>query len=201
MATTAHDALRPLILLLHGLGATGAVWKSVEALLTERGDLRCLAPDLKGHGAASWAPRYSVGEMAADIATRLAGEAPVFIVGHSLGGYVALALAQGSSGVDVRGVVTIGTKLSWTLCIGAANRDAAEFPDPDRFDIGRTPNRHLAFAAGAHACAGMSVARLEAQVAIGRLVARFPRLHPAAVPVIGRRARFRGFQSLPASTE
>jgi cytochrome P450 len=88
-----------------------------------------------------------------------------------------------------------------TLCIGAANRDAAEFTDPDRFDIGRTPNRHLAFAAGAHACAGMSVARLEAQVAIGRLVARFPRLHPAAVPVIGRRARFRGFQSLPASTE
>jgi cytochrome P450 len=86
-----------------------------------------------------------------------------------------------------------------TLCIGAANRDDAEFPEPDRFDITRTPNRHLAFAAGAHACAGMSVARLEAQIAIRAIVRRFPELRLTGKPVRGGRARFRGFRSLPAA--
>jgi cytochrome P450 len=86
-----------------------------------------------------------------------------------------------------------------TLCIGAANRDPAEFTEPDRFDIRRSPNRHLAFAAGAHACAGMSVARLEAQMAILRLVQRFPRLRLDGEPARGGRARFRGFRSLPAA--
>lgn len=87
-----------------------------------------------------------------------------------------------------------------TLCIGAANRDPAEFPDPDRFDISRAPNRHLAFAAGAHACAGMSVARLEGRVAILRILRRFPRLRLAGPPERAWRARFRGFCSLPAET-
>ena len=61
-----------------------------------------------------------------------------------------------------------------TLCIGAANRDPAQFADPERFDIGRTPNRHLAFATGAHQCAGMALARLEGAIAISRFLARFP---------------------------
>jgi cytochrome P450 len=86
-----------------------------------------------------------------------------------------------------------------TLCIGAANRDPQEFPDPDRFDIARKPNRHLAFAAGAHACAGMSIARLEAQIAILRTVMRFPELQLIGAPVRGGRARFRGFRCLPAA--
>ena len=60
--------------------------------------------------------------------------------------------------------------------IGAANRDPDQFPDPDRLDIRRQPNRHLAFATGIHACAGMSLARMEAQVAIGRLLQRFARI-------------------------
>jgi cytochrome P450 len=99
----------------------------------------------------------------------------------------------------IRGVTfEPGTYL--TLCIGAANRDGEEFPLPDDFDIGRKPNRHLAFAAGGHACAGMSVARLEAQVAILRLVRRFPRMELTGDPVRGARARFRGFVSLPALT-
>ncbi|MEQ9334671.1 cytochrome P450 [Thalassobaculum sp.] len=81
--------------------------------------------------------------------------------------------------------------------IGAANRDPAAFPDPDRLDVTRSPNRHLAFGSGAHACAGMSLARMEGRVAIGRLVARFPRLERAGDPVRGGRARFRGFLGYP----
>ena len=83
--------------------------------------------------------------------------------------------------------------------IGAANRDPAEFPDPDRLDVTRTPNRHLAFGAGVHACAGMSLARMEGRVAIGKLVRRFPGLRLDGAPVRGGRARFRGFTKLPVA--
>ncbi len=83
------------------------------------------------------------------------------------------------------------------LCIGAANRDPAQFPEPDRFDIARQPNRHLAFGTGAHACAGMSLARMEATVAIGRLVHRFARIERSGEPMRGGRARFRGFLHYP----
>ena len=61
-----------------------------------------------------------------------------------------------------------------TIGIGAANRDPAEFADPDRLDVAREPNRHLAFGSGAHVCAGLNVARLEGRIAIGRFLARFP---------------------------
>lgn len=85
-----------------------------------------------------------------------------------------------------------------TLCIGAANRDPAQFADPERFDVGRRPNRHLAFGHGDHACAGMNVARMEGRIAVGRLLARFPVLEPAGEPRRDRRVRFRGFFALPA---
>jgi cytochrome P450 len=86
-----------------------------------------------------------------------------------------------------------------TLCIGAANRDPDQFPDPDRLDVSRTPNRHLAFGSGPHQCAGMHLARLEGKVAIGRFLARFPRYRPSAAPVRGGRVRFRGFLTLPCA--
>jgi len=84
-----------------------------------------------------------------------------------------------------------------TLGIGAANRDASAFPLPDMFDITRNPNRHLAFAAGPHQCAGMNLARLEARIAIGRFLLRFPDYELSGPPVRSRRARFRGFTALP----
>jgi cytochrome P450 len=84
-----------------------------------------------------------------------------------------------------------------TLGVGAANRDPAQFPDPDRLDVARKPNLHVAFGHGGHACAGMNVARLEARIAIGRLLARFPRIEAAGAPERDRRVRFRGFKRLP----
>ena len=84
-----------------------------------------------------------------------------------------------------------------TLGIGAANRDPAQFADPERFDIGRKPNRHVAFGHGEHACAGMNVARLEARIAFGKLLTRFRHLTPAGDPVRDRRIRFRGYRKLP----
>jgi cytochrome P450 len=97
------------------------------------------------------------------------------------------------------GGVTLPEGTLVTLCIGAANRDPAQFPDPDRLDVGRTPNRHLAFITGIHACAGMWLARMEGRVAIGRLVARFPELRAAGPPVRARRARFRALVSFPVA--
>ncbi len=89
-----------------------------------------------------------------------------------------------------------GTQI--TLGIGAANRDPAQFPDPDTFDVARDPNRHLAFASGIHHCVGMAVARLEGRIALGRFLARFPDYRLDGVPERSQRVRFRGFSRLPA---
>ncbi len=85
-----------------------------------------------------------------------------------------------------------------TMCIGSANRDERQFPDPTRFDVARKPNLHLAFGHSAHACVGMNVARLEVRIAVGRLLARFKTLEPTEAPDRDLRARFRGFRHLPA---
>ncbi|MEO1065899.1 MAG: cytochrome P450 [Pseudomonadota bacterium] len=96
-------------------------------------------------------------------------------------------------GVDM----PVGTLL--TLCIGGANRDPAEFPDPDRLDVSRSPNRHVSFASGPHVCAGISLARLEGKVAIERFLARFPDYQIIDERIKrSPRVRFRGFLELPA---
>ncbi|MFY9316564.1 MAG: cytochrome P450 [Burkholderiales bacterium] len=84
-----------------------------------------------------------------------------------------------------------------TIGIGAANRDPAQFPDAERFDVARKPNRHIAFGQGDHVCVGMNVARMEGRIAFSRLLARFSRIHLAGTPERDRRVRFRGFRKLP----
>jgi len=95
------------------------------------------------------------------------------------------------------GAVSLPAGTQITVCIGAANRDPEQFLEPDTLDVGRSPNRHLAFASGIHQCAGMGVGRLEAATAIGRFLGRFPSYSLATAPTRGGRARFRGFLRVP----
>jgi cytochrome P450 len=98
--------------------------------------------------------------------------------------------------MDFRGLrLSAGTYVH--LGIGSANRDPTQFPIPDLLDIRRAPNRHLAFGSGIHACSGMSLARMEAQVAIGKIAQRFSTLERTDEPTRSGRARFRGFQKYP----
>ena len=84
-----------------------------------------------------------------------------------------------------------------TIGIGAANHDPAQFADPERFDVGRKPNRHVAFGQGDHVCVGMNVARMEGRIALARLLARFAEIELDGTPERDRRIRFRGFRKLP----
>ncbi|MFM7024943.1 MAG: cytochrome P450 [Limnohabitans sp.] len=86
-----------------------------------------------------------------------------------------------------------------TLCIGAANRDPAQYSAPEVLNLRREGNKHLAFGFGPHQCAGLSLARLEGRIAIGRFLQRFPDYRLRGAPVRGGRARFRGFLSAPFS--
>ena len=83
------------------------------------------------------------------------------------------------------------------LLIGAANRDPAVFDDPDRLDLGRTPNPHLGFGTGIHACLGAALARLEADVALPALLTRWPRLRLDGRPRWRPTFVLRGLARLP----
>ncbi len=84
--------------------------------------------------------------------------------------------------------------------IGAANRDPAQFPEPDRLDLGRVDNRHIAFGFGIHFCLGAPLARLEGQVALGTLARRLPALALATDTVEWRESQvLRGLKALPVT--
>ena len=81
--------------------------------------------------------------------------------------------------------------------VGAANRDPAVFADPDRLDIRRKDSKHLSFGVGIHFCLGAALARMEAEIAIGKLVARFPNLKLATKRIRWRKGiTFRGVHAL-----
>ncbi|MGH1576719.1 cytochrome P450 [Planktotalea sp.] len=92
--------------------------------------------------------------------------------------------------------IPAGTDLH--MCIGAANRDAAQFANPDALQLDRRPNKHLAFAGGAHTCVGLTLARMEGRIAVGKFLERFPDYEITQGAKRAGRIRFRGFSRLPA---
>lgn len=133
---TEGGAGEPVLLLLHGMGATGDVWRGWQELLPDRWPGRWLVPDLPGHGGSAWLDRYSFESLAAGVARELDPADRVVVLGHSLGGVVGLALAaafgpalpSGSGGPGptppggdgrvpaggVQAVVGLGVKVAWT---------------------------------------------------------------------------------------
>ncbi|MFZ0890510.1 MAG: cytochrome P450 [Candidatus Binataceae bacterium] len=90
------------------------------------------------------------------------------------------------------------------VLLAAADRDPAQFPKPDRFDIARDPNEHVAFGEGIHFCIGAPLARLEGAIAIGSVLERFARLRLAdpEAPLTYKGSFFlRGLSSLPMAID
>src|SRR5438046_6870087 len=101
----------PLLVLLHGLGATGDVWGGWWPLLARRWPGRWLAPDLPGHGGSPPLAAYTFDGFAAAVAGIVPPGARVVVLGHSLGGVVGLALASGRVAVPVQAVTGLGAKV------------------------------------------------------------------------------------------
>jgi pimeloyl-ACP methyl ester carboxylesterase len=114
-------------LLLHGLGATAAVWRGLVDLIEREALGRWVAVDLPGHGASGRVESYAVGALAAALAPMIEGESPV-LVGHSLGAYVGLALASGWFGVSPAAVLGVGPKITWSAADLSAMRELASKP-------------------------------------------------------------------------
>lgn len=109
-----------------------------------------------------------------------------------------LQIGNRLAGEDIElscGTVPKGTYIHTS--IAGANRDPEVFKDPDRVDLGRKPNRHIAFITGIHVCLGATLARMEGRIAIGRFVQRFPKLQQTGPRVRLPLARFRGYTSMP----
>jgi cytochrome P450 len=100
--------------------------------------------------------------------------------------------------VDIDGV-TIPRGRVVVLCVSGANRDPAVFRHPNRLDLARDPNPHLAFSAGHHFCLGASLARVEARIALGQLIRRFPDLRATHKPRWRPSFTIRGLRELPVA--
>lgn len=115
------------MLLLHGLGTTGAVWSEVGRRLATH-DRTILAPDLPGHGTGPTAPSYTLDTLARGAVREVPQHRRLVVVGHSLGGYVALALASGTYGVHPAAALSIGAKLLFTDADRARGAELAAKP-------------------------------------------------------------------------
>ena len=104
----------PLLVLLHGLGANGAVWEGLKPLLARHWPGRWVNPDFRGHGRSFHRAPYGIGIHAADVAALVQQDEEMTIIGHSMGGIVGIALASGMFGVRVRRVVAFSVKVEWT---------------------------------------------------------------------------------------
>jgi cytochrome P450 len=98
--------------------------------------------------------------------------------------------------IEIRGVAVPANTFIW-ISNGAANRDPEQFESPDRLNVARQPNRHLAFGHGIHLCLGANLARMEAKAALSRLVGGYPQLRPDGEPTHRMHPRYRGYTSYP----
>jgi pimeloyl-ACP methyl ester carboxylesterase len=103
----------PLLVLLHGLGATGDVWREWWPLLAQQWPGRWLAPDLPGHDGSPPLAAYTFDDLAAAVASTVQPDARIVVLGHSLGGVVGLALASGRFAAQVQAVIGLGIKVVW----------------------------------------------------------------------------------------
>jgi pimeloyl-ACP methyl ester carboxylesterase len=101
------------LLLLHGLGATHEVWDPMIEASSARWNGPIHAPDLRGHGGAPWRDGYRLGDFAEDLGSFI-GEGDYVVLGHSMGGAVALALASGRYGGAPQHALGLGVKVEWT---------------------------------------------------------------------------------------
>jgi pimeloyl-ACP methyl ester carboxylesterase len=116
------------VLLLHGAGATAGVWHGVIGALNDGGSWRWIAADLSGHGGSDWDPPYGVEQLAEGVADVVRESRVLFVVGHSLGAYVALRLAAADFALQVRGVLGLGPKINWSDAELQAAREQAARP-------------------------------------------------------------------------
>ena len=126
----------PLLVLLHGLGATGDVWNRWRPLLARRWAGRWIAPDLPGHGGSPPLAAYTFDGFAAAVAGIVPPGARIVVLGHSLGGVVGLALASGRFPAAVQAVIGLGIKVVWTdddldRAQAAAHRPSAWYASRD----------------------------------------------------------------------
>ncbi|MGY1668035.1 alpha/beta fold hydrolase [Geodermatophilus sp. SYSU D00696] len=137
-----------LLLLLHGLGATGAVWNRLLPLVERSWPGSWAVPDLRGHGASLTEPPYGYAVHAADVASLAAesGATRVTVLGHSFGGVVGAVLAGGWYGVEVARVVAVGVKIDWTDDEVARARALAARPAQVFPTAAEAAERHLRLA-------------------------------------------------------
>ena len=122
----------PLLVYLHGLNATGAVWEPLDALAATGWPGRRMLLDLPGHGRSQPLDRYSFGAVAGVVADAIGDAESVTLVGHSMGGVVALVLASGWFGLPIAPSVAFGIKVTWSeedLARARVVRPVKEFPD------------------------------------------------------------------------
>ncbi|MGE0551823.1 MAG: alpha/beta fold hydrolase [Gemmatimonadales bacterium] len=104
----------PVLVLIHGLGAVGEVWNGLLALVAERWPGRWVVPDLPGHGGSAPLERYSFEAMATSVARAVPKHEPLVLLGHSLGGVIALTLASGRFAVSASAAIGLGIKVTWS---------------------------------------------------------------------------------------
>jgi pimeloyl-ACP methyl ester carboxylesterase len=137
-----------LLVLLHGLGATGAVWNRMLPLVERSWPGAWAVPDLRGHGRSVTEPPYGYAVHAADVAALAAecGAARVTVLGHSFGGVVGAVLAGGWYGVEVERALAVSVKIDWTDDEVARARSLAVRPRQVLATAAEAAERHLRLA-------------------------------------------------------